>query len=241
MIVPPPKTLARIAGLLYVLSGLCVLVPELLRSSIIVPGDAAATADNLRASAVPFRLAFVTEAVAAVPWLLTLTALYLLLRHVNQPVAVVMVLFAAVGTASGTLNLLNEYTALTIATGDASVGAFGAAAADELAALFADMHANGFRLNVVFTGPWLVPLGYLIIKSGYAPKIIGVLLMIGCLSYFVMFLVNFLAPDAPTGIRTIFTAIAGIGEFSLMGWLLVKGVRTPAGEAPVPAVLSHSR
>ncbi len=234
-----PRRLARIAGLLYVVSAAGALFPELVRSNVIVPGDAAATADNIRASATLFRLGFVTEVASNITWLPMLMLLYLLFRHVNQLVGATMVLFAAVGAAVQSLNMLHHYTALTIATDDAYTRSFGQAGADALTHLFADMHYNGYRLNAVFVGPWLVPLGYLVIKSGYLPKLLGVLLITGCFGYLAMFFTTFVAPDAPEGIRTLFTVVGGVGEIVFMLWLLVKSVRVPVPAAPVPAVLNQ--
>jgi hypothetical protein len=234
-----PRRLARIAGLLYVVSAAGALFPELVRSNVIVPGDAAATAHNIRASATLFRLGFVTEVASNITWLPMLMLLYLLFRHVNQLVAATMVLFAAVGAAVQSLNMLHHYTALTIATDDAYTRTFGQAGADALTQLFTDMHYHGYRLNLVFVGPWLVPLGYLVIKSGYLPKVLGVLLITGCFGYLAVFVTTFLAPDAPENIRTLFTAVGGVGEMVFMFWLLVKAVRVPVAAAPVPAVLNQ--
>src|SRR5262249_7767257 len=77
-------------------------------------------------------------------------------------------------------NLLNQYAALTIATSDAYTRSFGAAGADVLTQLFADMVVNGNTLNAIWYGPWLVPLGYLIIRSGYFPKALGSLPTLAC-------------------------------------------------------------
>ena len=85
----PTRTLARTAGVLYLLVALCGMFAELyVRSGIVVPGDAAATAGNIRASATLFRLGFVVDLVQATCFLFTAMALYLLLRHVNRLVAV---------------------------------------------------------------------------------------------------------------------------------------------------------
>jgi len=229
-----PSRLARIAGFLYIVAAMGALVPELVRSSIMVPGDAVATAANIRASAGLYRLIFVIEAVAAIPWLFMVMVLYLLLKHVNSWVAAVMVLFAAAGTAAGTLNLLNEYAALTIATDQSFARAFGQPGADSLTQLFAEAHASGFILNAVFYGTWLAPLGYLVVKSGYFPKILGVMLIVGCFGYLTVHFTTFLVPDAPTGVRQLFTLVGGVPEIVFMVWLLVRGARvSPRAELAI--------
>jgi hypothetical protein len=137
------------------------------------PDAAAATADNIRASATLFRVSFVVDLTANLVYLPTAMALYLLFRHVHGLVAAATVTFVAVSVAVGSLNLLSQYTALTIATSDAYARGLGKSGADALALLFADMVRNGNTLNAIWYGPWLVPLGYLVIKprpgrpSGY--------------------------------------------------------------------------
>jgi Domain of unknown function (DUF4386) len=163
-------------------------------------------------------------------------ALYLLFKHVHQLVAAAMVTFVAVGAAIGGLNLLNQYTALTIATGEDYTRTFGKAGSDALTLLFADMQHNGFLVDAMFFGLWLAPLGWLVIKSGYAPKVLGILLIIGCFGYLANLFTYFLAPDAPAGIRTLFAVVGGVPEIVFVAWLLVKGVRVPVTPAPVSAV-----
>jgi hypothetical protein len=228
---PPPRTLARIAGLLYLLVALLGGFAIAVRAAVVVPGDAAATADSIRASATLFRLGFVSDLVANTCFLLTAMALYLLFKHVNQLVAAAMVTLLAVSAAIGALNLLNQYTALTIATDDAYTDSFGKAGADALTFLFVDMRNNGYTLNAMFYGLWLLPLGYLVIRSGYFPKVLGLLLIIGGLGYLTLMFTTFLAPDAGVGTESVLGAISGIPELLLMAWLLIMGVRVPAEAA----------
>jgi hypothetical protein len=216
--------------LVALLGGFAIAV----RSAVVVPGDAAATTESIRASATLFRLGFVSDLVANTCFLLTAMALYLLLKHVNQLVAAAMVTFVAISAAIGALNLLNQYTALTIATDDAYLNGFGQAGADALTLLFVDIRNNGYTLNAMFYGPWLIPLGYLVIRSGYFPKVLGGLLIIGGLGYLTLLFTTFLAPDTGAGAESVLGAISGIPELVFMAWLLIKGVRVPAAAAPVP-------
>jgi hypothetical protein len=232
-----PKTLARIAGPLYLLLIVAAAFALSVRSAIVGP-DAAATADNIRASATLFRASFVVDLTANLIYLLTAMALYLLLRHVHGLVAAAMVTLVAVSVAVGSLNLLNDYTALTIATSDAYTRSFGEAGADALALLFAGRSSDGNTLNALWYGPWLVPLGYLVIKSGYFPKALGVLQIVGCFGYLGWLFTTFLAPDAPAGIGSALLAVGGIGEGLFILWLVVKGVRLPAA-APARSIPNH--
>jgi hypothetical protein len=230
------KTLARIAGALYLVMAVCAGFAELyVRSRIVEPGDAAATADNIRASATLFRLGFVVDLVQATFYLLTAMALYLLLRHVKPLVAAAMVTLVAVSVAIQSLNLLNQYVALTIATGEDYAGAFGADGSDALVMLFADMQGNGFFIAQMFFGLWLLPLGYLVVRSGYFPKALGVLLVAGCFGYLADLFAHFLAPDLEAPIASFLAVPAAVAELSFVTWLLVKAVRVAEPDARVPA------
>lgn len=232
---PPPRTLARIAGALYLLVAVGGGFAIFVNSAIVESGDAAATADNIRASATLFRLGLLSNLVAGTLWLLTAMALYLLLKHVNQLVAAAMVIFVAVSAAGNVPNLLNQYTALVIAIDDAYTRTFGKTGADALTRLFVDMQSNGSTLGAMLIGLWLVPLGYLVIRSGYFPKVLGVLLIIGCFGYLAAAFTGLLAPGAEAAADTLFL-IGGLPEFVFVAWLLAKAVRVPAQAAPVGAV-----
>ena len=224
-----PKTLARVAGVMYFLIGGAAFNEGYVLSRIVKSGDAAATADNIRSSAALFRAGFVGDLTAAVFWLLAAMALYRLLGHVSRPAAGAMVTFAATGAAIMTLNQLNQYTALTIATDADYSRAFGTAGSDALTHLFTDMQHNGYVIDDMFFGLWLLPLGYLVVKSGYFPKVIGVLLAIAGTGYLVDLFTVFLAPGLDPDVALFFTVpTAAAGELTFMLWLLVKGARTPA-------------
>jgi len=231
------KRLARIAGSLYLIVAVLGGFAELsVRSSIVTPGDAAATADNIRASATLFRLGFVSDLVQATCFLLTAMALYLLLKHVNTLVASAMVTFVAVSVAIMCLNLLNQFVALSIATGEGYSSVFGSAGSDALAMLFVDMHHDGYLIAQMFFGLWLLPLGYLVVKSRNFPKALGVVLMIGCVGYLADLFAPFLTPTIAGPISLFVLAPAAVGELWFVAWLLVKAVRVPERETRVPAI-----
>jgi hypothetical protein len=227
------KRLARIAGSLYLVVAVLGGFAELyVRSRIVEPGNAAVTADNIRASATLFRLGFASDLVQATLFLFTAMALYLLLRHVDELVARAMVVIVGVSVAIICLNLLNQYVALQIALGDASAPAAGS---DALAGLFADMHAAGYLIAQIFFGLWLLPLGYLVYRSGLFPRAIGVLLAIGCVGYLADTFVQFLAPGIAESVEPFVVAPAALGELTLVVWLLVKGVRVVDRGTTAPA------
>jgi hypothetical protein len=235
-----PKALARIAGSLYLVVAVLGGFAELyVRSGIVVAGDAGGTADNIRGSATLFRVGFVGDLMQATLFLLTAMALYLLLRDVHELVARAMVVIVSVSVAIICLNLLNQYVALSVATGDEYTSTFGSAGSDALTGLFADMHAAGYLIAQLFFGLWLLPLGYLVYRSGYFPKVLGVLLAIGCFCYLADLFTHFLAPGIAESIEPLVVAPAAVGELSLVAWLLVKGVNVPRRVDHIPASVEN--
>ncbi len=202
----------------------------LVNTRIVESGNASATAHNIETSATLFRIGFVSELAGATAFLSTALVLYLLLKHVNQMAAAAMVTFVAVSVAIQSLNLLNQKAALAIATGQY---AFSAPDSDQLILLFADMQRDGYLIAQTYFGLWLLPLGYLVVKSGYFPKVLGVLLVIGCFGHLVDVFARFLAPDFGATISPFALTFPAVAELSFIGWLLVKAVRVPT-TAPSP-------
>jgi hypothetical protein len=229
------RRLARIAGSLYLVVAVLGGFAELyVRDRIVRLGDAGATADNIRESATLFRAGFAADLVQATFFLFTAMALYLLLRHVDELVARALVVIVAVSVAIICLDLLNQFTALQVATGDAYVSVFGRSGSDALTGLFAGMHHDGYLIAQIFFGLWLLPLGYLVLRSGW--KAIGVLLIVGCFGYLVDTFAQFLAPGVADTIEAFVVAPAAIGELSFVAWLLVKGVRVGKPRVVDPAL-----
>lgn len=234
-----PTTLARIAGSLYLIVAVLTIFAGLVNTRIVESGNAAATADNIDTSATLFRIGFVSELVGATAFLSTGMALYLLLKHVNQMAAAAMVTFVAVSVAIQSLSLLNQKAALTIVTGHDYEFAFGPTGSDQLIMLFADLQHEGYLIAQTYFGLWLLPLGYLVVKSGYFPKVLGVLLVIGCFGHLVDVFARFLAPDFGATISPFAMIPAAVAELSFIVWLLVKAVRVPGPGTRVPAI-AHS-
>ena len=220
-----PKTLARIAGLLYLGTSVPFVFAVQVRSRIIEPADAAATVHNIRASATLFRVGLVADLVSWAGFLATALALYLLLKHANQLAAVAMVAFVAVMVAVGYSNTVNQYSAITIAMSAEYANGLGQAGANALVLMFTDVQGNGLDINELFFGLWLLPLSYLVIKSRYFPRVIGVLLIIAGLSWIAQFLIILLAPSLEGVIS--FLGVGSNGELVFIGWLLVRGARAP--------------
>ncbi|MEV2277418.1 DUF4386 domain-containing protein [Nocardiopsis sp. NPDC049922] len=229
-----PKKLARVAGFLYLLVAVFTIFAGVVNTRVAESGEAGATADAIAASATLYRVGLVSEMVGATAFLMTAMALYLLLRHVHPMAAAAMVTFVAVSVAIQSLNLLNQQTALAIATGEDF--AFGPTGSDQLATLFVDMRHDGYLIAQTYFGLWLLPLGYLVIRSGYFPRVLGVLLIIGCIGHLTDVFARFLAPDLGASISPFVMTPPAIAEVSFIVWLLVRSVRESDPGTRAPAV-----
>ena len=222
-----PRTLARVAGLSYLMVAVAAGVAGYARSTIVVSGDAAATAANIRASETLFRVSIVADLLQTAFFLLTAIALYALLRHVHRLAPLVMVTFVVVSVAMQALSLVLHVAALSIATDTGFAAAFGPVGSDVLTMLFTNLQHDGFVLSQMFFALWLVPLAYLVVRSGYFPRVLGYLLVFACVGYLADLFAYFLAPDVEPAFLPV-SAIAGVlGEVTFIAWLLLKGVRTP--------------
>jgi hypothetical protein len=224
--VTSPKTMARIAGSLYLLASLSFVFAVSVRSGITKATDAAGTADNIRSSAWLFRMSLTSDLVSWTLFLLMAMALYVLLNDVHRMAAAAMVVFVAVLVAVGYLNDLNQYTALTIATKAGYAKAFGADASNALVMLSLQTQSNGLVINEMFWGLWLLPLSYLVIRSRQFPRLVGILLIVAAVSWIAQFFADLLAPSIPY--PSVVAQLGGAGEFVFIAWLLFSGVKLPA-------------
>lgn len=225
------KKTARIAGALYLIYIAATIFANATRTKLIVFGDAIATANNVLASEQLFRIGFMSDVLAGVLFLLTAWALYVLLKPVNENIALLFVLLIMGGVAVQCLNMLNLFSAMLLLSGANYLKVFQADQLQALAMLFIDLHENGFMIAQFFFGAWLFPLGYLVFKSGYLPKILGIILMIECFGW-LMYPFQFFLFPAYTVISYLSFAVGFIGEFSLTSWLLIKGVKEQKPDAP---------
>jgi hypothetical protein len=209
--------LARAAGFLYLM-----LIPLgffgilYVPSQLIVEGNATETANNILESESLFRFSILSALLVQVVNIFVVSALYKLLHSVNKDVASLMVIFIFLGVPIAMLNELNHVAILLVLDNTNALTPF----STDLVPFFFDLHEYGVHIAGIFWGLWLFPMGYLVFKSGFLPRIIGILLMIGCFGYLIDSFATLLFPDA--GVE-----IAGFtfwGEILLPLWLLIKGV-----------------
>jgi uncharacterized protein DUF4386 len=221
----PTDKAARVAGALYLLMVLIgpfalIYVPN----RLIVRGNAAATATNILAHETMFRLGIVADLIGTVIFILAVMALYRLLSGVNTTLAVHMVALALVSAGVGFLNVLNHIAALTLFRGAEFLAVFDKPQREALAMLFLRLYGQGIAINEIFWGLWLLPFGLLVMRSGFLPRILGVLLIINCFAWVAESLTSLLLP-AYVSIVHRYATIPEIGEILIMLWLLIKGAR----------------
>lgn len=219
------KQTARTAGWIYLAVAVTGGFSMLYVPTRIVAGDAAATVRNIAASEGLFRLGIVCGLACQALFVFLALALYRLLSDVDRPKARLMVGLVVTGAAVAFLNMLNQVPALGAATGAPYLSAFAGAEREAVALLFLGLHAEGIVLAKVFFGLWLIPLGLLIVRSGFLPMTIGWLLVTGGVGYVIDVLAHFLAPQLSPTLTPIATAPSGIAEIALIFWLLVKGAK----------------
>ena len=219
-----PNKTARIAGFLYLLMAPfgffgMLYVPSIL----IVPGDAAITANNIMASESLFRSAIVSTLMVQIINIFMVLSLYKLLKPVNKNHASLMVIFILIGAPIAMLNELNRFAALLLSSGADYLTVFTADQLQALVPLFLDLHEQGITIAGIFWGLWLFPMGYLVFKSRYIPRILGIFLIIGGFGYLIDSFTFFLLPNFYATINQI-TQFTWYGELLLPLWLLIKGV-----------------
>lgn len=218
------KKKARVAGVLYLVYIVSHIFADLIgRSQLIVWGDAATTAQNILAAAGQFRIGFMSDLLAALLFLLAAWALYRLLKPVNQNIALLFLLLNLVGVAVQCFSDLFLIASHLLLNDAGYAQLFSESQLQAFVMLFLDLHRNGLMVAQLFYGAWLFPLGYLVFKSGFLPKVLGILLMIHCVTWLMTFLHYFLLPNL-SAITYVSYPLGFVAEFGLSLWLLIKGV-----------------
>lgn len=225
------KKYARSAGLLYLIIFFTAGFAEgYVRSGLIVPTDAAATAQNILNAQGLFRLALVGDLVAFIADAIVAVLLYLLLKEVNKPLAIiVMVLRILAHPAIGSINLVNHLSALQVLINPEMTLGLGLEQVQLLAMQYLSAHKTGYLIAGAFFGVQCALLGWLIFKSTIIPKLIGLFLIVASLGYLIESFGGFLLPQYSDLYSMIVAIPAVIAEGALCLWLLIKGIKAQAG------------
>jgi hypothetical protein len=217
-----PSLKARIAGVLYLISGQAFSFSEFsVRGKLVVNNDAAATGHNILANETLYRLGFAAE---LLPLYLVVTfILYDLLRPVNRSLSQLAYVFSVVGCTISALNCLIHLVPLVVLGGLGSSTVFRPDQLQALALMSLKLSAEGLNICMVFFGFYCILIGYLIFRSTFLPRIIGVLLVIAGICYLINSFATFLAPAFAAHLYP-YILIPGGAELVLAFWLLVMGV-----------------
>jgi hypothetical protein len=224
----PKKKEAHMAGLLYLALAVTGVFSLLyVPSTLIVSGDAATTADNIRSSELLFRAGILSGLVSSVIFVFLALALYRLFKEVSHRQAMLMVILVAISVAISFANTINQLGALNALSGAYFLSVFDKSELDSLAYLFLRINSWGTQIIQIFWGLWLFPFGVLVYKSDFIPKILGVLLIIAGFGY-VLDTFMFLILPQYDGVPSTLIMIFETAELPIIFWLLIMGAKTPA-------------
>ena len=224
---------ARLAGLLYLLSSIpgafaLVYVP----GKLVVKGDAAATAERLRTSGALFRLGLGAELLGMALFIYVALVLYRLFQPVSPGPALSMLVLILVSIPIAFVNVLTEIAALNLAGGAGGtdfLSGLDPHQRDALAYLCLRLHGQGFLVAQIFWGLWLFPFATCVIRSGFIPRFLGVLLIAAAFGYLGSSIANLVFPQSADAIGPV-TRILTLLETPIIFWLLIWG----AGPQPAP-------
>ena len=227
------KRTARIAGVLYVLLVLTgvfslIYVP----TTLVVFGDATATAENIRSSELLFRSGILSGLVSNVIFVFLVLALYRLLKETSHKQAMLMVTLVVISVATGFANTINQLGALIALSGADFLSVFEKPELDAIAYLFIRLNSWGIQIIQIFWGLWLFPFGLLVYRSGFIPKILGVLLMIAGFGYLLGSLMFQILPQYDDALST-FIMVLEMGELPIIFWLLIVGAKAQSEERQI--------
>lgn len=225
------KKIARSTGILYLVIFFAnVFAYFVVTNSLIVPGDAAATAGNIMAAESLYRAGLASYLLVFLSDIGVAILLYKLLKPVNKTVAQIFVVTRLMQTAVHGVNLLNFFFPLLLLNGADYLTVFQPAQLQASALFFLNAHHYGVLISEAFFAVSTLLLGYLVYKSALFPGILGILLAIAGLGYVLDSFGIFLLPQFEAFFAEIMQAPAVIGEMAFTLWLLLKGVRTPKQE-----------
>lgn len=220
-----PRALARSAGVMYLTVIVAGIFAELfVRGRLIVGGDAAETAANIIGAESLFRLGFAADLVSVVAYVGVTGSLYVLLRPAGRLLALLGACFGLAGSAIMALNLLNHFAPLFYLGEAPYLSAFDTKQVQALARVALRLHGVGYNISIVFFALHLLFLGWLILKSSFLPRILGLLLVIASVAYLINSFTTFLAPALAAQLPSFIMLPGLIGEGGLSLWLIVKGV-----------------
>jgi len=217
-----PRKIAKLAGFFYIMFIATSVIAD--QFGHFVFADAPGTVNQIIAFESLFRIGLVISLFSYVLFLLAAWALYVLLKPVNKNLALLFLLLNLGGFAILVFNHLNLFSSLMLLSGADYLKVFQPNQLQAQALLFINLFKNGSTIAQIPYGVWLFPLGYLVFKSRFLPKILGILLIADFFGQLIFVIQRFLLPSYVV-ISYPCSGIGFIAEVSLTLWLLIKGVK----------------
>ena len=212
---------ARVIGVVYLLYFLTAFLGAFLTKGIVVPGEAAATANNILAHESLYRSALAVDLSANTLYILLTVFLYTLFEPVNQSMSLLAAFFSLVGCTVQIFGGLFRMAPLIILGNDPFLRVFTSEQLQAMALLFVRLHAQVFNVSFVLFALFDLLIGYLIVRSTFLPRSLGALMMCAGAGW-----LTFLWPPLAASLSSYVLPFGALAEFSLMLWLIVKGVDT---------------
>ena len=221
-----PRARARMIGVVYLLFFLTAIPGEIFLQqagmSGIQPGvsgDAATTTNTILAHELSFRLGFALGLISTACYVAVTALFYQLFRPVSRSLSLIAVCFSLIGLAIQTFGSLFQLAPLVVLSGSPYLSVFNVKQLQTLALLFLYLNAQVGYIALVFDGLFLLLIGYLIFRSTFLPRILGVLVALAGLGWETL-----LSPPFANSLYTYIQVLGVLAEASLMLWLLVMGV-----------------
>ena len=214
-----PRFKARITGVVYLLYFLTAIVGEFFFRGLVVDGDAAATANNILAHESLFRLGLATGLISTACYVAVTALFYDLFKTVSRSLSLLAAFFSLVGCAILAFASLFQLAPLVVLGGSQYLSVFKVEQLRALALMFLELNTQANNICVAFFGVYCLLIGYLIFKSFFLPRILGVLMALAGLGW-----LTFLSPPLANHLSPYNLVLGFLAELSLMLWLLVMGV-----------------
>lgn len=213
---------AKIAGLLYLIFIIFSILAD--QFANFAQGTPTQVIEKILSNPQLFTLGLICNILSGLFFLLAAWALYKLLKDVNTNFALLFLLLNLAGVVIQCLSVAFLFAGKELLIRTIAPSLFNAEQLHFLSGFFINFYQNGFLIAQVFFGLWLLPLGYLVYKSNFLPKFLGILLIIDCGAILLWFFQYFIFPQLLL-VTNICLVISLLSEFGLTFWLLLKGVK----------------
>jgi len=214
-----PRSKARITGAVYLLYFLTAFLGAYLMSGLVVASDAAATANNLLTHESSFRWGLGVGLIGTASYIILTALFYHMFKPVNRDLSLIAAFFSLVGCAIQAFSSVFQVAPFVVLGNNHDLSGFKVEQLQSLTLMFLQLHSQAAIISLVFFGLYCLVIGYLIFKSAFLPRILGVLMALAGLGW-----LTFLFPPLGNSLIPYNEVLGGLAEIALMLWLLIAGV-----------------